>query len=156
RVVPPVVERRRGDHRECAPDAHPRAERRTEPPETHCRPAICVGAGKCGVQRHPPGCKTGDDAAEVNRQVRWRPERIAADRTGPGDVPDPPEDDARRCKEPRIDRPMCGGGTAHSGSREQSAARKRRGGWAGHAVMVTAAAETWRTDCRNMAGGKSC
>ena len=52
-VVPPVVERRRGDHRERAPDADPRAERRAESPEAHGRAASASACRRTSSSARP-------------------------------------------------------------------------------------------------------
>ena len=66
RVVPPVVERRRRQHRERAPDADPCAERRAESPEADRRARLRRRPGECGRQR--------DDSRRSGRRPR-RPGR---------------------------------------------------------------------------------
>src|SRR5205809_179932 len=87
-VVPPVVERRRRDHRERAPDAHPGAERAAEAPERHARVALFRRGGERCPQHQPAARQAREHAPQVDRHVGRGPERVAADRAMPGDVPD--------------------------------------------------------------------
>jgi len=87
-VVPPVIERGRGDHCEGAPDAHPGAERPAESPERHgCRPLVRRSRER-GLEDDPPARETGEDAAEVDGHVGGRPEGVAPDRAVPRNVPE--------------------------------------------------------------------
>src|SRR4029078_2337751 len=78
---------RRREHRAAPPDADPRTQRRAEPPEAHRRGALCLGATEGRVQRDVPRAQSGDQTAGLNEQMRRRPERVAADRHVPRDVP---------------------------------------------------------------------
>ena len=104
-AVPPVVEGRRGQHRDRAPDRHPRAERRAEAPEANRRRALLRRAGKRGVEREPSARQARHHASQVDGQVRRRPERVAADRAVPRDVPDDAQDHAGRGEEDGVDGP---------------------------------------------------
>src|SRR6185295_1524492 len=95
-VVPPIVERRRGEHGDGAPDRHPGAERRAEAPEADGHLALRLGTGEGGLQGEPAAGDTSQHAAEIDGQVRRGPEGVAADRHVPRDVPQQADDDARR------------------------------------------------------------
>src|SRR4051794_16648087 len=94
RFVPPVIERRRGEHREGAPDTHPRAQRTAESPEANRGIALCARPAKGGLQYQPAGGPTCEDATQVDRHVCRCPERIPAHRAMPRNVPDESANDA--------------------------------------------------------------
>ena len=94
-VVPPVVERRGGEHRDRAPDRHPGPQRRAKSPHAHRPSNLGTGAGKGRLQGQPSAGQAGRQPASVDCEVGWRPERVAPDRTVPRDVPDDPDDHAR-------------------------------------------------------------
>src|SRR5581483_11580857 len=134
RVVPPVVERRRGDHRERAPDADPRAERRAKSPEADGGAALRVRPGEGGPQRHPSAGQTGDDTAEIDGEVRRGPERIPADRAVPRDIPHHADDHTSRREEDGVYRPRNrrrDGGIGVCEVRKPSDGS----GWSGHRIL---------------------
>jgi hypothetical protein len=113
RRVPPVVERRGGEHRAGAPDAHPRGERAAEAPEAHGARALRRAAREGRLENERAVGQPRRGATDVDAQVRRRPERVAADRDVPRDVPDEPHDDARGGEHRGDERPRGGGGARH-------------------------------------------
>ena len=113
-VVPPVVEGRRYDHRQRAPDADPGPERSAEAPERDAGGPLARVAGERRAQHEPSAREAGDDAAQVDGQVGGRPERVAADGAVPGDVPQAADDDAGRRER---DGPQVPGNGGRRGSR---------------------------------------
>ena len=94
RVVPPVVEWRRRDHHQRAPDANPCAKRGVEVfPEANRFCACVGGARECRAQGEVSAAQPGNDCAGLLEKVRRRPEGVAADGAVPGDVPDQSDDD---------------------------------------------------------------
>src|SRR5688500_12600273 len=86
-VMPPVVERCRGEHGERTPDRNPGSKRRAKTPQPNCPGPFCRGSKECGADHQPPSGEPTEQAAQVDRHVRWRPKRIASDGAMPGDVP---------------------------------------------------------------------
>jgi hypothetical protein len=86
-VVPPVVERRRHQHGGAAPGRQKCAQRSGQAPDAHARVSQrrLLRPGRREDQIRPMKCRR--DAAGVDRHVRSAPERVAADRAVPGDVP---------------------------------------------------------------------
>src|SRR3989442_1790825 len=85
--VPPVVERCRSQHGHSAPGGDERAERTAEAPDPDRRRP---GRGVAGERRRKDEIaagQSGENAGQVDRDVGGSPERIAADRAMPGDVP---------------------------------------------------------------------
>ena len=86
-IVPPVVERRRRDHREAAPDAQPRAERAAKAPDANAGGDVAL-IGHDGALEHDEARRqSGDHTSALNQQMRRRPERVAPDGHVPRDVP---------------------------------------------------------------------
>ena len=67
-VVPPVVERSGGEHRDRAPDRHPRPEGRAKSPHAHRAPDFGAGAGKGRPQGQPAAGQAGRQATRVDRE----------------------------------------------------------------------------------------
>src|SRR3989449_4793511 len=120
RVVPPVVERGRGDHRKGAPDAHPGPQRAPEAPEPDGRRPVFRRAPEARPEHEPAARQSREHAAQVDGRVRGGPERVATDRAVPGNVPDDADLGTRRRNQCRGDvpgqvrserrRPRAGGG----------------------------------------------
>ncbi len=92
-VVPPVIERGGSDHRGRSPRHHPGAERSPQRSDTDAGAARAV-IPEGRLPDEGGGGEARQSAAEVNRQVRRRPECVASDRAVPGDVPQNPDHDA--------------------------------------------------------------
>ena len=66
------------------------------PQKLHGRAPLGVGPAERRVQRDVAGADAGDQTARLDQQMRRRPERVAADRHVPGDVPVHADHHARR------------------------------------------------------------
>ena len=105
-IVPPVIEGRRCDHHQRSPNAHPRAERPVEVvPEAQGTGFLLGGAGERRSEDQIATAQAGDDRRRLLEEVGERPESVAAHGAMPRDVPDQTDDDARRRKNDRRERP---------------------------------------------------
>ena len=86
-VVPPVVEGRRGEHREAAPRRHETSERSAKAPHRDAGVLGFLRRAEGGRQNRVAAGDSGQHAREVDHHVRGRPEGVAADRDMPRDVP---------------------------------------------------------------------
>src|SRR5207245_5865043 len=96
---PPVVERSGRDHRDRAPDRHPGAERPAETPEPHCRGTLLGCTGERRAQYEPAARPAGENAAQVDRQMRRSPEGVPSNRAMPRDIPDDTDTAAGRSEQ---------------------------------------------------------
>ena len=85
--MPPIIERRGGNHRHAAPGGEKRADRPTESPDFYRRGLHRRVMRKRGGENQIRAGDRGEDAAELNQQVRGSPESVAPDGHVPGDVP---------------------------------------------------------------------
>ena len=102
RIMPPVVERRARQHRQRAPDRHPRAQGSPESPDANARSANRFVRGKGRAQDEPAAQEPAETSSEMNADVGRRPKCVAPDRGVPGNIPDNPDDDARRGKDDEL------------------------------------------------------
>jgi len=86
-VVPPVVERRRGEHRKSAPRRHETSERPAKSPYRDARVFGLLRRSESGGQDRVAAGDSSEHAREINHHVRRSPERVAAYRDMPRDVP---------------------------------------------------------------------
>ena len=86
-VMPPVVERRRREHREAAPRRHEASERSAKSPDRDARVLGVLRGAEGGGENRVAAGDTGEHAGEIDHHVRGRPEGVAADRDMPRDVP---------------------------------------------------------------------
>src|ERR1017187_2763094 len=84
--MPPVVEGRRSDHREAAPRADEGAEGAAEAEHVDGGGAP-FRVRKSGPENQVAAGDACDHAAQLDRDMRGCPERIAADRAVPGNIP---------------------------------------------------------------------
>src|SRR5262249_50160174 len=93
-VVPIVVEGGGGDHRQAAPGTEEGPKRAAEPPYRNGtvtqRRILAERSGKNKICT----AETREDAAELNQDVRWRPESVPTDALMPGNIPDAANDAA--------------------------------------------------------------
>ena len=86
-VVPPVIERRGGEHGDAAPCCDEGAEGSAKAEDVD-RCGGELGSGReGGAQDEIAAGDSGEHAAQVDGHVGGRPESIAADAAVPGDVP---------------------------------------------------------------------
>ena len=86
-VVPPVVEGRGGEHSHAAPASEEDAERTVQAEEADRGGAELRVLARRSADDKPEADDAAEHSAEVEQQVRGRPEGIAADGAVPGDVP---------------------------------------------------------------------
>ncbi len=144
-VVPPVVERRRDEHRDAAPAGDERAERPAEPEHAHDRPAARRrperGRDDLRQRRH-----RRQHRRRVDRHVRRRPEAVAPDRPVPGDVPVHAKRRRERRSEGEPERPGGVPFTRHDA--RNRGAQLRTGGGDCHAGKHNGRADPMPTDAR--------
>src|SRR6185437_6896747 len=87
RVVPPVIERRGGDHRQTAPRRNKRSQRAAEAEHSDGILAQLRIRTKRGAENGPATNRRSNHSAELNKHMGRRPERIAPNAHMPGDVP---------------------------------------------------------------------
>src|ERR1700686_218573 len=85
--MPPVVERRGSEHGDAAPGRNKRAQRPAESPDAHGRLPQEGIAPEGGGKDEVPARNARQHAAQMNREVGRRPERVAPDGTVPRDIP---------------------------------------------------------------------
>ena len=125
RVMPPAVERHGGDHGEAAPGADESSERRAESEDVDGNSAQGRFGERGGEDQVAAG-DAGDDAAELDCEMRGSPESIAADGAMPRDIPLPTNErggDAER-GQPDIPRDRLG---SRLSVRSSERPRERRG-----------------------------
>src|SRR5262245_32082478 len=87
-IMPPVVERRRRQHRNATPNGDPCPERAIKTPESHRARLLRRRAKECRPQDKPAGREAAEQTTELNRQVRRSPERVAPNRAMPRNIPE--------------------------------------------------------------------
>ena len=85
--MPPIVEGRRREHRESAPRCHETSERAAKAPDGDARVFCFSRRAEGGRENRVATGNTGQYAREIDHHVRRSPERVAADRDMPRDVP---------------------------------------------------------------------
>ena len=85
--MPPIIERRGGNHRHAAPGGEKRPDRPTESPDFYGRGLDRRITRKSGGENQIRAGDRGENSAELNQEMRGRPERVAPDGHVPGDVP---------------------------------------------------------------------
>ncbi len=100
-VVPPVVEGRRGEHRDAAPGRNKGAERGAEAQHRDRFTLQLLAAAKRRVQDQVSADHRRNHTAGIDQQMRRGEERIASDGTMPRDIP-------RAAKRGRGDRERAG------------------------------------------------
>src|ERR1700689_4201802 len=93
RIVPPVIERRRGDHHHAAPASQKGAERPAESPNFYGSRFGDGIVSPSGGENQIRAGEAHQDSAELDKEVRGSPEGVAADAHVPGDVPVEAEND---------------------------------------------------------------
>src|SRR6202046_4752208 len=92
-IVPTVVEGRGCDHYHATPTGEERTERAAESPDLNGgSPGGGIGSKGGGKNQIDAG-ESHQYAAQLDRQVRWGPESVAANAHVPGNVPVKPEED---------------------------------------------------------------
>src|ERR1700678_1405116 len=95
RVMPPVIKRSRGEYGEASPAGEKDAQRGAQS-KNNDRRRRHLGVPKKSALYHQPGADDGGyHGAELDGQMRWSPERIAADGAVPGDIPRAPDSGRR-------------------------------------------------------------
>ena len=92
--MPPIVEGSRGHHPERTPDSHPRSQWPTKSPQSHCA-RLLFGCSKKRCPNHQPAARqSSHQPAEIDGDVRRRPESISSNGPMPRDVPEDADDNA--------------------------------------------------------------
>src|SRR5712692_2925505 len=86
-VMPPVVEGRRGEHRNSAPGGNKATQRAAKTPHRNRSRSGFARGTKGSREDCVPARDSGKDAGQVNGHVRRSPKSVAADRNMPGDIP---------------------------------------------------------------------
>ena len=90
-VMPPVIERSRGEHGDASPAGEENAQRGAQPKNTDRRGRELRVAEKSALDDQPRADDAGEHTAGVDGHVRRGPESIPADGPVPGDVPGAPD-----------------------------------------------------------------
>lgn len=86
-VVPPAVERSRGQHAKATPGSDESPERSTESPNLYGVLSDRGGRSQRGVQNQVGAAQSSEDGSELDREVRGRSEGVAPNADVPGNIP---------------------------------------------------------------------
>src|SRR5260370_28167552 len=90
-VVPPVVERSRGEHGEPAPERDEGSHRPVKSPDLDCGFLLSAVLAESGRENQVRAGESRENRSKLNAQVRGSPESIPADRSVPGNIPIEPK-----------------------------------------------------------------
>src|SRR5260370_38479631 len=90
-VVPPVVERSRGEHGEPAPERDEGSHRPVKSPDLDCGFLLSAVLTESGRENQVRAGESRENRSKLNAQVRGSPESVPADRSVPGNIPIEPK-----------------------------------------------------------------
>src|SRR5260370_8119890 len=90
-VVPPVVERSRGEHGEPAPERDEGSHRPVKSPDLDCGFLLSAVLTESGRENQVRAGESRENRSKLNAQVRGSPESAPADRSVPGNIPIEPK-----------------------------------------------------------------
>src|SRR5579859_605759 len=106
--MPPVVERRGGEHCAAAPCGDKRSQGRTESQDIYgVGPRLRIAA-EGGLHDDPGGAESAQQGAKLDQQMGRSPEAVAANGFMPGNVPVKPGGNTNGCNHVGPDQPGYG------------------------------------------------
>src|SRR5260370_21390107 len=90
-VVPPVVERSRGEHGEPAPERDEGSHRPVKSPDLDCGFLLSAVLTESGRENQVRAGEARENRSKLNAQVRGRPENGPAEPSVPGKIPKEPQ-----------------------------------------------------------------